>query len=255
MDVIMNINDLSYIDIFNNLTINIEKNRVIQISAKNNSGKTTLTRILDRKIQGNFNIIYRGKNINEYSLEEYNSKVQVVYPLELNEKNITIWELLNAFCHENRIERTLKELKIEKFKTKRLKELKKNEQVLVQIAQAIINSDEFIIIDNMDYYLSREELARVYTFIKNILKEWDLSFIIMSTSLEEFQNVDELYILQDGKIILHGEPLIVLEKDNMINKAGLSIPFIIDLSVKLKDYDLINHVELDQERLIDTLWN
>ena len=54
--------------------------------------------------------------------------------------------------------------------------------------------------------------------------------------------------------MLYGEPITVLSKDNIINKAGLDIPFMIDLSVKLKDYNLLNKIELDKERLIDTLW-
>ena len=55
-------------------------------------------------------------------------------------------------------------------------------------------------------------------------------------------------------IILEGEPLEVLQRDNIINKAGLEVPFMIDLSVKLRDYDLVSSIELDQDRMVDILW-
>ena len=50
------------------------------------------------------------------------------------------------------------------------------------------------------------------------------------------------------------EPLKVLEKDNIINKVDLDLPFMIDLSSKLRDYDLIKEIELDKESLINKLW-
>ena len=46
----------------------------------------------------------------------------------------------------------------------------------------------------------------------------------------------------------------MLEKDNIINKAGLELPFMMDLSVKLRDYDLIKDIELDMEKMVDNLW-
>ena len=42
--------------------------------------------------------------------------------------------------------------------------------------------------------------------------------------------------------------------DNIINKIGLNIPFMIDLSVKLRDYDLITDIETDYDRMIEALW-
>ena len=63
-----------------------------------------------------------------------------------------------------------------------------------------------------------------------------------------------MYILDEGKVALEGIPLEVLEKDNIINKIGLNIPFMIDLSVKLRDYDLIEDIELDKNRMIEKLW-
>ena len=46
----------------------------------------------------------------------------------------------------------------------------------------------------------------------------------------------------------------VLEKDNILNKLGLRLPFMVDLSVKLKDYDLIKDIELNKNRMVDILW-
>ena len=46
----------------------------------------------------------------------------------------------------------------------------------------------------------------------------------------------------------------IIEKDNIMNKAGLNLPFMIDLSVKLRDYELVNCIEQDKDRMVDLLW-
>ena len=74
------------------------------------------------------------------------------------------------------------------------------------------------------------------------------------SDLEYSLSSDKLYILNEGIFMLEGDPLSILEKDNILNKIGLKIPFMIDLSVKLRDYDLVKDIELDMDGMVDTLW-
>ena len=76
------------------------------------------------------------------------------------------------------------------------------------------------------------------------------------SNLELSIKSDYLYVIGNNKsIILEGIPKTVLEKDNILNKNGIELPFIIDLSVKLKDYNLVDNIYYDDESLINDLWN
>ena len=86
------------------------------------------------------------------------------------------------------------------------------------------------------------------------MSKFGLTVIITVTNLEISIDTDYLYIIDKGNLELSGKPLEVLEKDNIINKIGLNIPFMIDLSVKLRDYDLITDIETDYDRMIEALW-
>ena len=255
MEVILNINNLKYKNLFNDLNLHIEKCKLTTIAGGNNVGKTTLARILDRRIEDDFNIILDGKNIKDYSIEEYDSKVQVVYPMEISYLERTVQEeLYLGNSKKDKIEYVLKRTRLDKLRTKEVQKLTPKEIITLQITKAIIKSQEIIILDNIDYYFTREELREIYDLLRRCVNKWDLTFLILTTSLTEALLTDETYILSEGKTILKGEALTVLEKDNVINKAGLNIPFMIDLSVKLRDYELIEKIELYQQRLIDTLW-
>lgn len=254
MEVILNINNLKYEELFRNITLCIEKSKITTISGSNNSGKTTLCRILDRKTACESNINLKGKDIKDYSLEVYNNLIQVIYPKEIvfNEKSL-LGELQYQNIDKNKIEFLKKEQN--KILDKNINRLTTKEIIISQIALSVCKCSELIVIDSLDYYLNNNELDDVYDFIKKCISKYKQGFLITSTSLNHSLLTDKLYIIKEGEVILQGEPLTVLQNDNIINKAGLNVPFMVDLSVKLRDYELIKNVELDKERLIDVLWN
>ena len=86
-------------------------------------------------------------------------------------------------------------------------------------------------------------------------EKYGLTLLITTINLEISLYTDFIYIIDQGKIALNGTPFNVLQKDNTINKIGLSLPFMIDLSVKLRDYELVDELETDIDRMIDKLWN
>ena len=53
---------------------------------------------------------------------------------------------------------------------------------------------------------------------------------------------------------MEGKTLDVLKKDNILSKLGLELPFMVDLSLKLQFYELINDIKLDMDDLVVSLW-
>ena len=60
--------------------------------------------------------------------------------------------------------------------------------------------------------------------------------------------------LNKGNIIMEGSPISVLREESILNRAGLELPFMIDLSLKLEFYELLETEIIDMDRMIDTLW-
>ena len=56
------------------------------------------------------------------------------------------------------------------------------------------------------------------------------------------------------KQIVHNYSLDFLFTDSKLNKLGLSLPFMVDLSIKLKYYGLVDDIMLDMNRMVDKLW-
>ncbi len=247
MTKIIEINNFSDDKLFENLSINIEKNKITTISGANSCGKTTLMRILNREVITENDILLNNININDYTISEYTNLVQTVIPNEIVFNENTLEKELNNID-------LVKGLRIKSIINKNIKDLTIKEKVLAQLAIALDNKPQVLLLDNVFIYFNDKEREEIFTFLRNFQKKYNLTVVLTTIDLRDSLYTDYLYIIGNKKIILKGVPLKVLEKDNILNKVGLNIPFMADLSVKLKDYDLLDSIILEKDRMVDILW-
>ena len=247
MTKIIEINNFSDDNLFENLTVNVEKNTITTISGANSCGKTTLIRILNREVITKSNILLNNININDYTVSEYTNLVQAVIPSEIIFNENTLEKELNNI-------NLVKGLRIKSILNKNIKDLTIKEKVLSQIAIALDTKPQVLLLDNIFIYFNDKEREEIFTFLRNFQKKYNLTVLLTTIDLRDSLYTDYLYIIGNKKIILKGEPIKVLEKDNILNKVGLNIPFMADLSVKLKDYDLLDSIILEKDRMVDILW-
>jgi hypothetical protein len=60
--------------------------------------------------------------------------------------------------------------------------------------------------------------------------------------------------LYNGISGIDGRTLDVLEEEKILKRLGFSLPFMIDLSIQLKLYGLINKTYLSKEAMVKNLW-
>lgn len=245
------IKKLNYYEILNNFEITFPKNKIITISGSNNCGKTTIL----RTIKENNNIIINDENLKNQKLSTYKKNIKLISyeNLEFNKK--TLAEEIKLYLIRNNkpiknYNNILNKFNIYNLKTKEIKTLSKEEKLTLKIIETYIDNSPIILIDNIDRYVNKEYIINIL----NILIETDKTIIMTIDNLELSLNSDILYIIHDSKILLKGIPSEIILNDNLLNKVGLELPFMIDLSVKLKDYNLIKEETMDMDRMINTLW-
>lgn len=256
MNKIVIVNNLKYKKILQDISFRIENGEFIVISGPNNCGKTTLMRILNRDLIVEEDIRINGLNLNSYKIEEFNKIVQLVVPKEfIPIENCLEEELLLINNNPTIVAHILKLLKLQTIARKKWQQLNLREKILSQIAIALIKGPEILLLDGIGYYLEEKETIKIMEALKKWQELTKITIIMTTLNLKESLYSDYLYIIENGTIVLQGKPVEVLEKDNIINKIGLNIPFMVDLSVKLKDYNLVDSIELIPEKMVENLWN
>ena len=79
--------------------------------------------------------------------------------------------------------------------------------------------------------------------------------INFTNDLEEALFTSYLVVYDKENILVGGNTIEVLKCEKLLKRVGLQLPFIVELSLLLKDYGLLDEIYLDKERLKDKLWN
>lgn len=117
------------------------------------------------------------------------------------------------------------------------------------------NYDELLLYDKVIFFnilnnLTSNDLKKLFDYLKlNKIK-----FINVTNNIEEILYTKDLIIYDKDIIIAEGNTLEIIKNDKLFRRLGFKLPFIIELSILLKDYDLINKIYLDKESLVGDLW-
>ncbi len=114
----------------------------------------------------------------------------------------------------------------------------------------ILNEEKVIFYKILD----NEKEEKIQKLISRLKKD-NIKYIIVTNNIELTLLTDKLIVFNKNEIILSGSTReIFLKEGKTIQRLGLALPFIVNLSNYLQDYNLINQVYYDKESLVAALW-
>ena len=113
----------------------------------------------------------------------------------------------------------------------------------------LLNYENIIFFNSLNN-LKDEEIKELYQF----LKDNHINYINVTNDIEEVLFTDYLIVYNKNKIVIEGNTIEVLKNEKLLKRIGLELPFIVELSLLLKDYSLIDKIYLDKESLVKELW-
>ena len=259
----ISIQNLNYQNILKNINLDIPENSFISISGNNKCGKTTLIKLLSGLLDDQESIILDKVYLNSLPKVELYKQVSFVIPsLSLpfifnsveKELLFVLDNLgLDSNTKKNRYKKMISLFNLKNDTQKDPHQLFLFLKIKVLLALAVIHKPRVLLLDDITLMLEKDEKEEIFRILRQLRKE-GITIIMATSNLEDSLEADKLVILNNGTIILEGKPLEVLQEDSLLNKIGLRLPFMVDLSLKLKYYDLIDEIELDMDRMVNLLW-
>ena len=249
MEPIIKITDLTLQEL-SNFNLQVKKDSYLTILGPSKSGKNTLVKIIcgilkckNIEINPNCKVIgvfspYETPFVSETVLEEL-----FLSSVELNEnKKDAILKIADIF-------------KIQRILNKRISKLTYSEKQILSLVCSILMNPNVLVLDNIisniDYFYKDD----VLNALKIINKKYKITIINLTNNSEESLFGTDIAIINNGKLVLNNKKSKVLLNENNFIKNNLEVPFIVDLSIKLKYYDLIDEVIIEKEKLVDKIWN
>jgi energy-coupling factor transport system ATP-binding protein len=250
--------------LFNNFNLNIIDGEWLSIVGPSGSGKSTLAKILIGILDFKGNIVVDKLILDKQNIIDIRKMIAIVFD---NPDNQFIGETVKddlAFALENlnytaddinsKIMEIAKKLSIEELLEKKPQQLSGGQKQKVALASSLIYDPKIIILDEALSMVDLEYKKEILDLLKQLNKEENKTIIYISHDLEETLHSDRIVALNRGNKVVEGNTFDVFKQEVILSRLGLELPFMIDLSLKLKFYNLIDDIELDMNEMVVKLW-
>ncbi|MGI6329298.1 MAG: ATP-binding cassette domain-containing protein [Bacilli bacterium] len=161
--------------------------------------------------------------------------------MKANEINSLVEEIAELFKIEDLLERDPHSLS-------------GGEKQKVALASSLVSKPDILILDESLAMVDNHQREEIFQILKSLQQSEGLTIINATQNIEETFYGDRIIVLNKGEILLDGLTKEVLKRDKVFNRLGIEVPFIVDLSLKLNLYGLIEDLYLNIDDLVDALW-
>lgn len=255
---VLEINNLNYKD-FHNINLSFESNTFYSIVGDNNSGKTTLFKIIAGFIKTSAyikcssillsNRYHYIKNIGIVMCVDKNSFLfenvidEIRYPLKnLGYKDNYINERINDI---------LDLLGLKRIINKKINDLNIYDKQKLLLCISLLHMPKVLIMDDVLNIFNSKERTSIIKALKSIN---GLCVINFTNSLDDILNMDKIILMNKSKIIKEIDVNDVFLDDKIFYENNVEIPFIIDLNIKLRMYNLINKNYDNVKDMVNDIW-
>jgi len=252
--------------ILQDCSFTINENESVAIIGHNGSGKSTIAKLMNGLLFPQKGEIWiNGKLLTEESVWEIRKEVGMVFQNPDNQfVGATVQDDV-AFGMENRgvpreemakrIKASLEAVKMTEYELTEPHRLSGGQKQRVAIAGVIAVSPKVLILDEATVMLDPQGRIEIMETITHLQRQKKLSLITITHDLQEVIKVENVIVLNEGKIWTIGEPRDVLKHGKKLQEIGLDIPFISELSQELKRQGInIKQDPLTNEEMLEELW-
>lgn len=249
--------------IFNKLSLKLEKGSFTTLVGPIGSGKSTLIKILLGLIKVDNYIKIEDLVLCPNNMKQIRMKIGVVFE---NSEEVFVAETVMdeiAFALENQ-NKSKKEIwsKVDEIADyvgiKSLLEcdphtLSEGEKILVSLASALVMDPRILILDEALSMLDEISKRKVFGILKEC-NEKGVTILNITHDLNESLYGKDIVLLQSGKVLLQGRKEEILKQESKLKRAGLELPFLADLSIRLMYYGVLDHMILDMDEMVNAIW-
>lgn len=250
--------------VFDKISFSIKKGSFTTLIGPIGSGKSTLIRILLGLIQSENTITFNNLTLCSSNIKKIRSQIGVVFenPDESFVAETVMDEI--AFSLENmnlpkkeiwsRVKEVSHYLGIDSLLEHDPHHLSSGEKQLVSLASAIVIEPELIILDEALTMIDEVEKRKIFGVLKELQEKHGTTILNVTHDLDESLYGEKIILLQNGKIVLQDSKEEVLKQEQILKRAGLELPFLVDLSIRLMYYGILDHMVLDMDEMVSIIW-
>ena len=248
------------------ISLSIEQGDFVAIVGRNGSGKSTLSKLLNALLLPDKGTVFVSgiETKDDETIWEVRRNVGMVFQNPDNQIVSQTVEEDVAFGLENlgvppeeirqKVKESLKLLEIENFEKRSPLDLSGGQKQRVAVSGVLAMEPKCIVFDEATSMLDPKGRNEVLKFALKLNKEKNITIVSITHYMDEALMADKIFVMGKGQIVLEGTPKEIFSKKEEIEKEGLMLPQITELSYRLRKAGLdIPEGILFEDELLDYL--
>ena len=248
----------------NHVSMEVKKGEFLVILGHNGSGKSTMAKHMNALLLPSGGKMYvDGLDTSDIeNLWEVRRRAGMVFQNPDNQLVATIVEEDVAFGPENlgvppeeirkRVDESLKKVGMYEYRRHAPHLLSGGQKQRIAIAGILAMKPECIIFDEPTAMLDPSGRREVLNNIKEINEKYGITIVLITHYMDEAAEADRVLVMDDGNIILEGNPREVFSNVKQMKEIGLDVPQVTELCYELKN----NGIDIDTNILnVDEMVN
>ena len=229
-----------------NVSIDIKQGDFVAVLGHNGSGKSTFAKHLNALVMPTEGTVWvDGMDTRE---EENTLKVrQTAGMVFQNPDNQIVGTLVDeevGFGPENigvpteeiweRVEKSLKAVGMYAFRNQSPNKLSGGQKQRVAIAGIVAMKPKCIVLDEPTAMLDPMGRKDVLNVLHELNRQENVTVILITHYMEEVIDIDKLYVMDDGKLVMSGTPREIFSQVEKLKKLRLDVPHVTELAYELQ---------------------
>ena len=231
----------------NGVTIHANKGEFLVILGRNGSGKSTLAKHINALlIPTEGKVLVDGMDTLDLdNTWKIRNKAGMVFQNPDNQIVATIVEEDVAFGPENlgiesseirnRVDNALKTVNMFDYRRHAPHLLSGGQKQRVAIAGVLAMRPDCIILDEPTAMLDPSGRKEVIKTIKELNREYNITIVLITHFMEEATEADRIVVMDEGKVVMEGNPRQIFSQVKAMKKIGLDVPQVTELAYNLKN--------------------
>lgn len=229
-----------------NVSIDIKQGDFVAVLGHNGSGKSTFAKHLNALVMPTEGTVWvDGMDTRE---EENTLKVrQTAGMVFQNPDNQIVGTLVDeevGFGPENigvpteeiweRVEKSLKAVGMYAFRNQSPNKLSGGQKQRVAVAGIVAMKPKCIVLDEPTAMLDPLGRKDVLNVLHELNRQENVTVILITHYMEEVIDIDKLYVMDDGKLVMSGTPREIFSQVEKLKKLRLDVPHVTELAYELQ---------------------
>ena len=229
-----------------NMSIDIKQGDFVAVLGHNGSGKSTFAKHLNALVMPTEGTVWvDGMDTRE---EENTLKVrQTAGMVFQNPDNQIVGTLVDeevGFGPENigvpteeiweRVEKSLKAVGMYAFRNQSPNKLSGGQKQRVAIAGIVAMKPKCIVLDEPTAMLDPLGRKDVLNVLHELNRQENVAVILITHYMEEVIDIDKLYVMDDGKLVMSGTPREIFSQVEKLKELRLDVPHVTELAYELQ---------------------